>query len=457
MATLAQYDKFFETYNPSAPEAEEWHMWCQAFVARCAKKFGTFERDYLTARAARLASGRLNPDHKTAPVGAIGYWLWPDDDDVAIHIGGGVWMRGSRHVTTRFGGVSRNAGYSTFDSFQASAKLPFLGWSLTNGGNIVRVEVPEVKLAAHERRVNASGVSNGRSGPGTNYPVVQELPAGETGEFDAVVKGEDPYDDERPRWIRGAFRGSWFWLGAFTEYSGYGLTDLGTWDFKTDAPAKAGAKPADTPVVLPDAAPKPYAFTKDLACVTEVIPAHYSNLDRSEGSFPTEQHTVVVHDFGTEGVNTVGSVLNYFQADHTNAPASQVSSHFVVSGTRIIQMVSLSDRAWHAGAPGNDFIGIECDPAWDAPTVESVRVLLVALRERYGVQLKTIKHSSLMATKCGDDVDLASIDITPDAEPAPAAKPAKPAVNKLTVWLSGAIAAIAAALITFLTDNPLPF
>jgi hypothetical protein len=444
MATLAQYDKFFETYNPSAPEAEEWHMWCQAFVARCAKKFGTFERDYLTARAARLASGRLNPDHKTAPVGAIGYWLWPDDDDVAIHIGGGVWMRGSRHVTTRFGGVSRNAGYSTFDSFQASAKLPFLGWSLTNGSNIVRVEVPEVKLAAHERRATL-GAANGRTGPGLKFPVVQQIDKGVTGEFAGYVRGESV--DGNDVWYVGKFNGNYFSAVTFSAKGTTGLKNL------------TSAKPATEPaaVVIPNAAPEPYTFTKDLACVTEVIPAHYSNLDRSEGSFPTEQHTAVVHDFGTEGVNTLSSVLNYFQADHTNAPASQVSSHFVVSGTRIIQMVSLTDRAWHAGAPGNGFIGIECDPAWDAQTIKSVRVLLVALRERYGVQLKTIKHSSLMATKCGDDVDLASIDITPDAEPAAVAKPAKPAVNKLTVWLSGAIAAIAAALIAFLTDNPLPF
>jgi len=139
MATVAEFDKFFETYNPSGGGREEWNMWCQAFVARCCKFDGNWKRDYLTARAARLASGPLSKDMSNIPIGAFGYWYWAPDDDVAIYIGGGRWMRGSRHVTTQFGGVARNAGTGSFESFQSSARLPFLGWSKTNGGNTVNV------------------------------------------------------------------------------------------------------------------------------------------------------------------------------------------------------------------------------------------------------------------------------------------------------------------------------
>jgi len=139
MASLTEFDKFFETYNPSGRGIEEWNMWCQAFVARCCKFDGNWKRDYLTARAARLASGPLSKDMSNIPIGAFGYWYWEPDDDVAIYVGGGRWMRGSRHVTTQFGGVARNAGTGSFESFQSSARLPFLGWSKTNGGNTVNV------------------------------------------------------------------------------------------------------------------------------------------------------------------------------------------------------------------------------------------------------------------------------------------------------------------------------
>ena len=159
MPTLGEYRTFFRSYNPSKGGVEEWNMWCQAFVHRAAAFAAGVQRlnVYPTARAARLASGWLNPDHTTAPVGAIGYWAWDPDDDVAVHVGGGVWMRGSRHVTTQFGGVARNAGTSTFAEFQARAGLRFIGWSLTNGGNVVPVDVPAP--APNDRTVVAMGAN----------------------------------------------------------------------------------------------------------------------------------------------------------------------------------------------------------------------------------------------------------------------------------------------------------
>jgi len=148
MATEAEIYQFFENYNPSGGWVEEWNGWCQAFVARCTKEFGAWSRDYETARDARAASGWLNPDPTTAPAGAIGYWLWSTEDHVAVSLGNGWWLMGYHGVDNFIGGVARNAGTITFDRFQVVAKLPWLGWSATNGGNVVSVGPEPIPVPA---------------------------------------------------------------------------------------------------------------------------------------------------------------------------------------------------------------------------------------------------------------------------------------------------------------------
>lgn len=178
-----------------------------------------------------------------------------------------------------------------------------------------------------------------------------------------------------------------------------------------DYTAPSPTKPAPIPE------PAKYVFTKDVECVTEVLPAGQGNYE--VGNFPDKPEKAVIHDFGTRGVDTIGSLINTF----TKAGAS-VSSHFAVSGKRIVQLVSLKDRAYHAGANGNSCVGIETDPAQDADTIESTKTLLKQLRAKYGHQLQLIEHNSIMPTKCGDDVDLANYNIT---EPEPPITPNPPA------------------------------
>jgi hypothetical protein len=116
----------------------------------------------------------------------------------------------------------------------------------------------------------------------------------------------------------------------------------------------------------------------------------------------------VIHDFGTKGKDTITSLINWF----TKARGDGTSAHFAVSGKRIVQLVSLKDRAYHAGKIGNNYIGIETDPAQDPETIESAKSLLKELKVKYGYQFPLIEHNQIMSTSCGDDVDLANYDIT---------------------------------------------
>ena len=236
MATTAQFRDFFRTYNPSGGGREEWNMWCQAFVARCTKTLGgTFKRDYGTARAARLASGWLNPDLSSAPVGAIGWWLWPNDDHVAVYMGGNVWMMGSRHVTTQFGGVALNAGLVSHADFQRSAGLQFLGWSATNGGNTVSVTIPAP--AADQRVVVAMG-ANRRVSPDGGAKFINVVAPNST----QTISG----------WQHGSSHEGtdvWFEVGGYGWSHSAGFTSRAVTGIRDKTPAP--------PVVVPEPEPEP--------------------------------------------------------------------------------------------------------------------------------------------------------------------------------------------------------
>lgn len=201
----------------------------------------------------------------------------------------------------------------------------------------------------------------------------------------------------------------------------------------SDAFVRTTKNPANVPDYVsdplkPGPIPEPvnYAFTKDVDCVTEVKPAGKGNYE--VGNFPDKPDKAVIHDFGARGVDTIGSLINTFTKSGT-----AVSSHFAVSGKKIVQLVSLKDRAYHAGANGNSYIGIETDPAQDLDTIGSAKVLLKQLRSKYGSQLLLIEHNSIMPTSCGDDVDLKNYDIT-DPGPITPNPPADPTItDRLTV------------------------
>ena len=254
---------------------------------------------------------------------------------------------------------------------------------------------PAPALKPNQRVVGADNV-NLRSSASTSGKIIKVLPAKSTQTFTGYVVGERV--DGMNLWYKNAE--GYAWCGGFTTQVTTGLTD------QTPKPAPAPDQPTPTPTPTTPV-PTTYSFTKDFDFV-EYIPAALPNLMR--GNFPEKPAKVVIHQFGTLGVDTLGSTINTF----TNPNNERVASaHFVVSGKRIIQMVSLKDRAYHAGKVGNDYIGIETDPAQDADTIASTKKLLEALKAKYGYELVKTLHKDVEgnSTNCGASITLAKYNL----------------------------------------------
>lgn len=160
-----------------------------------------------------------------------------------------------------------------------------------------------------------------------------------------------------------------------------------------------------------------YSFTPDFDFV-EYKPANYWNM--GDGNFPANPEKLVIHQFDAKAKKpSIEGVINHFQNPRKDNPTS---AHFAVSGKRIVQSVSLKDRAFHAGSVGNYYIGIEVDPQEDADTVVSVKKLISALNKKYGKVFTYTKHRDVPgnATECGADIHL---DLYKVSTPAPTPKP----------------------------------
>lgn len=419
---------------------------------------------------------------------------------VAIYKDGQIWSSplSNKPYADTFGSIGEIE-----QRFNAS----YIGWTEFVGNSRVLEAIPDVVPIASNQR-QAAAKLNYREQPKTSSNVIKQFEANDILTFKGFVSGETV--DGNNKWFVGAFTNGYAWSGAFTNPSTNGLPDLTTpldplakitnasVNFR-DAPNRSGNIVATYPegsdirmkaylngeavdgnsvwfvselrglyawsggftdqstTGLPQYTPvppateptlPPYQFTKDLNCVTEVIPAHPNNF--KYGNFPDKPEKAVIHDFGSEGKDTYSSTINWFKS-----PNSEVSAHFVISGKKITQMVSIKDRAYHAGPNGNNFIGIETDPAQDQDTINSTISVLKELKDKYGYQLALVEHNQIMQTLCGDDVDLANYDIgfkppEPPITPPEPEKPVEPPVNgsqtllefikqlisKLTDWLS---------------------
>lgn len=246
---------------------------------------------------------------------------------------------------------------------------------------------------------NPTGV-NQRAEPNTFAPIMKEWAYDqEPFNFKGYVIGESVNGNNI--WFVGEVSGGYFFSGAFQGGANTaGLTNLTL------------EKPAETPTPIPEPAPTPpptntpIVFEAELNCVTSVKPAHETNYQTT--NFPTLPSGVVLHDFGTDGRDTLESSLNHFANANTTAP------HFTVSGKQIVQNGKLSWRMYHAGAGGNDKIGIEIDPDVDSnpDTKRSVLILLSELDSKFGTLTRYL-HSQFTATACGDDITKSNLLIPP--------------------------------------------
>ena len=334
----------------------------------------------------------------------------PSVGDILIY--NSSWGGGFGHVEVVIGVDQK--GFTAIGQRQTeanrSATAVYRTWAQSVGGLIGWLSfngfITSSPIATNQRVVGNNGV-NCREKPFVASTAIKEGEPGEVLTFKGFVRGE--VVSVNNIWFVGAFSGVYCWSGAFTNSGTAGLPDI---------------TPVSIPAPVEPPKPEPtYSFTKDVACVTEVIPAGTQNFEY--GNFPAKPEKAVIHDFGTLGVDTYQSVINTISKNGSRV----VSAHFVISGKKITQMVSLQDRAYHAGPNGNGFIGIETDPAQDPDTIESTRKVLSELKTKYGYQLPLIKHSAIMSTACGDDVDLAKYDITPVVPPVipkPPVVPEKP-------------------------------
>lgn len=243
---------------------------------------------------------------------------------------------------------------------------------------------------------NPTGV-NQREQPSTASRIIKEWPYDqEPFNFKGFIKGE--YIDGNNTWFVGSISGGYFFSGAFKGGANTdGLTDL--------TPQVQIPAPPPKPPLPP---PAPETFAKELACITEVIPAHPSNYQTD--NFPVKPTGVVLHDFGTDGLHTYQGSLAHFGKPDTTAP------HITISGKNIVQNGKLSWRMYHAGPLGNDKIGIEIDPDVDTniDTKNSVLTCLRELDEKFG-PLTRFLHSQFVATACGDDITKSNLLIPASA------------------------------------------
>jgi hypothetical protein len=273
---------------------------------------------------------------------------------------------------------------------------------------------------------------NQRAAPNTSSPVVRIIKGGSKEVWEGYVHGE-------------TVAGTDIW---YCDALGYASAAFFDPSVTTGLPDRTPVPPAPTPPSEPPTAPvtPKYDFVLDFnklnGIMVEKIPAHWDNYGEE---FPAKPAKAVLHWWNAPAVNpSLSSVINEFTVISTSK-----SAHFIVSDTRIIQCVSLADRAFHAGPGGNDWIGIEVDPrateknpdgsyTYRARTIQAnVRELLAALRDRYGYQLGLTLHKDVpgAATSCSG-LDLADYDITPPpVTPAPPSADDADTLRRFFDWL----------------------
>lgn len=272
----------------------------------------------------------------------------------------------------------------------------FTSQSTANLADLTPAAKPAETIAPNERTVGTV-VANLRSGAGTNHglKILESVPDGQlkidtTYVFKGYVHGELVGGSDI--WLVSKSDG-YAHIGAFTNRTVDGLPDLTP---AAPAPTPEAPAPAPAPVLT-------YSFNKDLDCVTDVRPAgigHYA----ADG-LPKKPLKIVIHQFDST-VKAVGieSVISWFQS-----PDGNTSAHFAVQDENITQIVKLGDRAYHAKAAGNDFVGIETHVGPNgntAATFASVVKLIVAIQNHYGYRMELVDHRSLNATSCGTNIDL---------------------------------------------------
>lgn len=278
---------------------------------------------------------------------------------------------------------------------------------------------PPALAQPHERTVGKVA-ANLRKGAGANFDLIMGLPGAEAGQLNP--------DKTYPMqgYVRGQKVGNtdvWFVSksGGFVHAEGFtnttvtGLADL------TPKPST----PQPTPTPAPTPAPAA-VMVKDAPCVTELHPARQGHFQA--GNFPAKPAKIVIHQFHGKSYDAhIQGAVAWFQSPENKGTTS---AHFAVEGSDIWQVVSLANRAYHAGAAGNDFIGIEThvglNDALNERTFWSLVKLIKEIADKLGYMPELVVHKGLMVTDCGTDIRIDDYRKAVTASPAPVTPPTVP-------------------------------
>jgi len=259
--------------------------------------------------------------------------------------------------------------------------------------------------------VTAEGGTRRRQAPDKNAPLIDEFLENRELVIGGYVRtGVEPYPGTTDKWLVGGLSGGYMWLGNFVNQDVSAIPDL--------TPA---ITPPPTPPGIPDTPPvvvaPPYDFVLDFATINgiavEKIPAHNTNVEVGKAATVDE---IVKHWWNDPAVKPLlDGVVNTFRTEK-----AFVSAHWVVGEYRIVQMVSMKDRAYHAGPEGNNRYGIEVDPMVtekvDGRYTEralriqaNVKALHRQLELSKGHEMRARLHNEFMNTKCSA-IDLVSVE-----------------------------------------------
>lgn len=282
-------------------------------------------------------------------------------------------------------------------------------------------------VKANQRVTGALGVKR-RSAPDKNSQELEVFGKELILTLRGHVRATDPYGDGNNVWFVGALgTPTYFHSSGFTNMGTDGLPDITNELFPPAPPPPVVVPPVVERPPLPDPAlpPEVYDFPLDFAVVNgitvEKVPADIGNVD--VGNFPNDPDTGVCHWWNSlDKAPSFDSVLSEFRRK-----GAYKSAHFVVDETRIAQMVSLKDRAYHAGPGGNGWFGVEISPyatqrgADGQYTAKALRIqanvralwaLVMARRNRTEFRLVLHKQVPGAATACSD-LELATLQPLP--------------------------------------------
>lgn len=111
----------------------DWAGWCEKFINNA----GAFNQAFSSATAAGNAAGYKNPNPYAAPRGAIHYYYGAGGfghDAFDMNGGGTALLMASSSVDDNWG---HNIGVISWDRYQARVGLPYRGWSLYHGTEVL--------------------------------------------------------------------------------------------------------------------------------------------------------------------------------------------------------------------------------------------------------------------------------------------------------------------------------